>query len=113
MKDKSLGKINKRLGGLPFPPYGANITSDVSTAAGSFKIPDFQPLNANIASNTQNVNSPFSRSFIESLADIDKSTKMRNAVQSGAEDLSERAIILSDQLEHRKNGMYNSSLEEL
>lgn len=112
MKDKSLGKKNKRLGGLPFPPYGANITSDVSTAAGSFKIPDFQPLNANIASNTQNVNSPFSRSFIESLADIDKSTKMRNAVQSGAEDLSERARILSDQLEHRKNGMYNSYLED-
>ncbi len=113
MKDKSLGKKNKRLGGLPFPPYGANITSDVSTAAGSFKIPDFQPLNANsIASNTQNVNSPFSRSFIEGLADINKSTKMQKAVRSGAEDLSERARILSDQLEHRKNGMYNSSLED-
>ena len=113
MKDKSLGKKNKRLGGLPFPPYGANITSDVSTAAGSFKIPDFQPLNANsIASNMQNVNSPFSRSFIEGLADINKSTKMRNAVQSGAEELSERARVLSDQLEHRKNGMYNSSLED-
>ena len=56
MKENLQGR-KKRLGGLPFPPYGANITSDVSTAAGSFKIPDFQPLNDDsIASNTQNVN---------------------------------------------------------
>ena len=112
MKDRKLGKLNKRSDGLPFPSSEASITSDASTAVGS-NLSDLRPLNANsIASNTQNVNSPFSRSFIESLADIDKSTKMRNAVQSGAEDLSERARILSDQLEHRKNGMYNSSLED-
>ena len=112
MKDRKLGKLNKRSDGLPFPSSEASITSDASTAVGS-NLSDLRPLNANsIASNTQNVNSPFSRSFIESLADIDKSTKMRNAVQSGAEDLSARARILSDQLEHRKNGMYNSSLED-
>ena len=46
MKENLYGR-KKRLGGLPFPPYEANITSDVSTAAGSFKIPDFQPLDTN------------------------------------------------------------------
>ena len=60
MKENLYGR-KKRLGGLPFPPYEANITSDVSTAAGSLKIPDFQPLNANsIESNMQNVKSVFS-----------------------------------------------------
>lgn len=113
MKDKSLGKINKRLGGLPFPPYGANITSDVSTAAGSFKIPDFQPLNKNIISqNMSKVNPAFSRSFIEALADEGKRRTMRNAVMSGAEDLSERAKILSDKMAARKNGMYDADFED-
>ena len=80
-------------------------------------------LNDNISRETDNIKNVWrskntktpsysDRSFIESLADINKSTKMRNAVQSGAEDLSERARVLSDQLEHRKNGMYNSSLED-
>ena len=114
MKDKSLGKINKRLGGLPFPPYGANITSDVSTAAGSFKIPDFQPLNiSNIASNAETVNPAFQRSFVEALADEGKRRTMRNAVLSGAEDLSERARILSDRMAARKNGMYDQAFEDI
>lgn len=80
-------------------------------------------LNDNISRETDNIKNIWKakntktptysdRSFIEGLADINKSTKMRNAVQSGAEDLSERARVLSDQLEHRKNGMYNSSLED-
>ncbi len=69
MKDRSLGKINKRLGGLPFPPYEANITSDVSTAAGS-KIPDFQSLNINrIASNAKKVNQAFGRLGIDDSMD--------------------------------------------
>lgn len=113
MKDKSLGKINKRLGGLPFPPYGANITSDVSTAAGS-KIPDFQPLNKSIIpQNMSAVNPAFKRSFVEALADDNKRRTMRNAVMSGAEDLSERAKILSDRLERRNGGMYDADFEQV
>ena len=113
MKDKSLGKINKRLGGLPFPPYGANVTSDVSTAAGS-KIPDFQPLNKGILpQNISEVNPAFKRSFVEALADENKRRIMRNAVMSGAEDLSERAKILSDRLERRKSGMYDADFEQV
>ena len=112
MKDKSLGKINKRLGGLPFPPYGANVTSDVSTAAGS-KIPDFQPLNKSIIpQNMSAVNPAFKRSFVEALADDNKRRTMRNAVMSGAEDLSERAKILSDRLERRNSGMYDADFEQ-
>ena len=113
MKDKSLGKINKRLGGLPFPPYGANVTSDVSTAAGS-KIPDFQPLNKSIIpQNMSAVNPAFKRSFVEALADDNKRRTMRNAVMSGAEDLSERAKILSDRLERRNSGMYDADFEQV
>ena len=113
MKDKSLGKINKRLGGLPFPPYGANVTSDVSTAAGS-KIPDFQPLNKNIIpQNMSAVNPAFKRSFVEALADENKRRTTRNAVMSGAEDLSERANILSDRLERRNGGMYDADFEQV
>lgn len=113
MKDKSLGKINKRLGGLPFPPYGANVTSDVSTAAGS-KIPDFQPLNKSIIpQNMSAVNPAFKRSFVEALADDNKRRIMRNAVMSGAEDLSERAKILSDRLERRNSGMYDADFEQV
>ena len=113
MKDKSLGKINKRLGGLPFPPYGANVTSDVSTAAGS-KIPEFQPLNKSIIpQNMSAVNPAFKRSFVEALADDNKRRTMRNAVMSGAEDLSERAKILSDRLERRNGGMYDADFEQV
>ena len=113
MKDKSLGKINKRLGGLPFPPYGANVTSDVSTAAGS-KIHDFQPLNKSIIpQNMSAVNPAFKRSFVEALADENKRRTMRNAVMSGAEDLSERAKILSDRLERRNGGMYDADFEQV
>ena len=113
LKDKSLGKINKRLGGLPFPPYGANVTSDVSTAAGS-KIPDFQPLNKSIIpQNMSAVNPAFKRSFVEALADDNKRRTMRNAVMSGAEDLSERAKILSDRLERRNGGMYDADFEQV
>ena len=56
MKDRNLGKLNKRSDGLPFPSSEASITSDASTAVGS-NLSDLRPLNANIiASNTQNVN---------------------------------------------------------
>ena len=112
MKDKSLGKINKRLGGLPFPPYGANITSDVSTAAGS-KIPDFQPLNKNITPSQTDVNPFEKRSFVEALADRDKARIMRNGVLSGANDLSERARILQDNLVRRKDGWFDADFEKL
>ena len=112
MKDKSLGKINKRLGGLPFPPYGANITSDVSTAAGS-KIPDFQPLNKNITLSQTDVNPFEKRSFVEALADRDKARVMRNGVLSGASDLSERARILQDNLTKRKDGWFDADFEKL
>ena len=105
--------LNKRLGGLPFPPYGANVTSDVSTAAGS-KIPDFQPLNGKIIpQNMSEVNPAFKRSFVEALTDENKRRIMRNAVMSGAEDLSERAKILSDRLERRKSGMYDADFEQV
>ena len=102
MKDKSLGKINKRLGGLPFPPYGANITSDVSTAAGS-KIPDFQPLNKNITLSQTDVNPYEKRSFVEAMADRDKARVMRNGVLSGASDLSKRARIFQNLLVKHKS----------
>ena len=102
MKDKSLGKINKRLGGLPFPPYGANITSDVSTAAGS-KIPDFQPLNKNITLSQTDVNPFEKRSFIEAPAESDKLRVMHKGVLSGATDLSKRARIFQDLLVKHKS----------
>ena len=112
MKDKSLGKINKRLGGLPFPPYGANITSDVSTAAGS-KIPDFQPLNKNITLSQTDVNPFEKRSFVEAMADRDKARVMRNGVLSGASDLSERARTFQDLLTKRKEGWRDADFEKL
>lgn len=117
MKDKKLGKFNKRLGGLPFPPYEANITSDVAAAADSFKIPDFQPLltssDNTIASLSPKVNPFEKRSFIEALADTEKARKIRNGILSGASDLSERAHILQDNLARRKNGWYDADFEEL
>lgn len=114
MQDKSLGKKNKRLGGLPFPPYEANITSDVSTAAGSLKIPDFQPLDTNsVTPLVQEVNPFEKRSFVEALADRDKARVLRNGVLSGAGDLSERARILQDNLTKRKNGWYDPDFEKL
>ena len=112
MKDKSLGKINKRLGGLPFPPYGANITSDVSTAAGS-KIPDFQPLNKNITLSQTDVNPFEKRSFVEAMADRDKARVIRNGVLSGASDLSERARTFQDLLTKRKEGWRDADFEKL
>ena len=65
-----------------------------------------------ITSNTEKVNPAFQRSFVEALADEGKRRTMRNAVLSGAEDLSERARILSDRMAARKNGMYDQAFED-
>lgn len=53
------------------------------------------------------------RSFIEALADKDKSRKIRNAVQAGADDLAEQARYFSDQLAKRKEGMFDPELEKI
>ena len=58
-------------------------------------------------------NNSIKRSFIEALADDNKRRTMRNAVMSGAEDLSERAKILSDRLERRNGGMYDADFEQV
>lgn len=58
-------------------------------------------------------NNSIKRSFIEALADDNKRRTMRNAVMSGAEDLSERAKILSDRLERRNSGMYDADFEQV
>lgn len=50
-----------------------------------------------------------SRSFLEALADKDKSRKIKNAVQSGADDLSEQARYYSEQLAKRKEGIKDPS----
>ncbi len=117
LKDSNLGKKNKTLDGRTFPSYTVD-----STVTGNSRVPspqhvrfsDFQDLNAsNITQNIENVNPAFKRSFVEALADENKRRVMKNAVQSGAEDLSERAKILSDQLERRKNGMFDADFEEV
>ena len=58
-------------------------------------------------------NNSINRSFVEALADENKRRTMRNAVMSGAEDLSERAKILSDRLERRNGGMYDADFEQV
>ncbi len=58
-------------------------------------------------------NNSIKRSFVEALADENKRRTMRNAVMSGAEDLSERAKILSDRLERRNSGMYDADFEQV
>ena len=58
-------------------------------------------------------NNSINRSFVEALADENKRRTMRNAVMSGAEDLSERAKILSDRLERRNSGMYDADFEQV
>ena len=103
MKDSGLSKKNKTLDGRTFPSFAVD-----STITGNSNIPSpqhvrfsvFQGLNKSIIpQNMSAVNPAFKRSFVEALADDNKRRTMRNAVMSGAEDLSERAKILSDRLE--------------
>ena len=117
MKDSGLSKKNKTLDGRTFPSFAVD-----STITGNSNIPspqhvrfsDFQPLNKSIIpQNMSAVNPAFKRSFVEALADENKRRTMRNAVMSGAEDLSERAKILSDRLERRNGGMYDADFEQV
>lgn len=72
------------------------------------------PYADNINSNGKNVNdNEYSRSFVEALADRDKSKKIKNAVQAGADDLSEQARYLADQMAKRKDGMFDPELEKV
>ena len=117
MKDSGLSKKNKTLDGRTFPSFAVD-----STVTGNSNIPSpqhvrfsvFQGLNENIIpQNMSAVNPAFKRSFVEALADENKRRTMRNAVMSGAEDLSERAKILSDRLERRNGGMYDADFEQV
>ncbi len=117
MKDSGLSKKNKTLDGRTFPSFAVD-----STVTGNSNIPSpqhvrfsvFQGLNEDILSqNISEVNPAFKRSFVEALADENKRRTMRNAVMSGAEDLSERAKILADRLERRNNGMYDADFEQI
>ena len=117
MKDSGLSKKNKTLDGRTFPSFAVD-----STITGNSNIPSpqhvrfsvFQGLNKSIISqNMSAVNPAFKRSFVEALADENKRRTMRNAVMSGAEDLSERAKILSDRLERRNGGMYDADFEQV
>ena len=116
MKDSGLSKKNKTLDGRTFPSFAVD-----STITGNSNIPSpqhvrfsvFQGLNKSIIpQNMSAVNPAFKRSFVEALADENKRRTMRNAVMSGAEDLSERAKILSDRLERRNGGMYDADFEQ-
>lgn len=72
------------------------------------------PLINNILPDGGEVNRVYpKKSFVEALADENKRRIMRNAVLSGAEDLSERAHILADQMARRKGGMYDETLENV
>ncbi len=99
-----------RLGGTPNSPSSIRGGSPRSAA-----LDDLLPssrFNDNIILNDEIVNkNVYSRDFIDALADRDSSRTMRNSVMAGADDISERARILGDLLEHRKNGMYNADLE--
>ena len=117
MKDSGLSKKNKTLDGRTFPSFAVD-----STITGNSNIPSpqhvrfsvFQGLNKSIIpQNMSAVNPAFKRSFVEALADDNKRRTMRNAVMSGAEDLSERAKILSDRLERRNSGMYDADFEQV
>ena len=117
MKDSGLSKKNKTLDGRTFPSFAVD-----STITGNSNIPSpqhvrfsvFQGLNKSIIpQNMSAVNPAFKRSFVEALADDNKRRTMRNAVMSGAEDLSERAKILSDRLERRNGGMYDADFEQV
>ena len=117
MKDSGLSKKNKTLDGRTFPSFAVD-----STITGNSNIPSpqhvrfsvFQGLNKSIIpQNMSAVNPAFKRSFVEALADENKRRTMRNAVMSGAEDLSERAKILSDRLERRNGGMYDADFEQV
>ncbi len=117
MKDSGLSKKNKTLDGRTFPSFAVD-----STITGNSNIPSpqhvrfsvFQGLNKSIIpQNMSAVNPAFKRSFVEALADENKRRTMRNAVMSGAEDLSERAKILSDRLERRNSGMYDADFEQV
>ena len=68
---------------------------------------------SNITPNTTGVNQALRRSFVESLADKNKCYTMQHAVMSGAEDLSERAKILSEHWERQKNGIYDADFEQV
>ena len=116
MKDSGLSKKNKTLDGRTFPSFA------VDSTIGNSNIPNpqhvrfsvFQGLNKSIIpQNMSAVNPAFKRSFVEALADDNKRRTMRNAVMSGAEDLSERAKILSDRLERRNGGMYDADFEQV
>ena len=117
MKDSGLSKKNKTLDGRTFPSFAVD-----STITGNSNLPSpqhvrfsvFQGLNKSIIpQNMSAVNPAFKRSFVEALADENKRRTMRNAVMSGAEDLSERAKILSDRLERRNGGMYDADFEQV
>lgn len=71
------------------------------------------PYADNINLSGKNVKYNNSRSFLEALADKDKSRKIKNAVQSGADDLSEQARYYSEQLAKRKEGMFEPEFENL
>ncbi|MEE6207235.1 MAG: hypothetical protein VZR95_04185 [Alphaproteobacteria bacterium] len=102
-------------GGYEAPNSLQNVVNRLQKAVdnGKSKLQNiWQPEKSAVASrNEVGVNEK--RSFVEALADETKRRKMRNAVLAGADDLSERAQILSDALEHRKNGWHNTSLENL
>jgi hypothetical protein len=102
-------------GGYEAPNSLQNVVSRLQNAvnAGKNKLQNIWQPEKSAVANRNEVGVNEKRAFVEALADETKRRKMRNAVLAGADDLSERAQILSDALEHRKNGWYNTNLENL
>lgn len=112
MKDKTLGKKIKNSGGRPTPPYAVDNNVTKPAVGANFRFSS--SYDNNIAQNIENVNKNYgSKSFVEALADKDKSKILKNAVMSGEEGLAENARVLQDALARRKAGMYDDELENL
>lgn len=107
-----MNKDRKALDGRSFP---SSTVKDESLSPQHLRLSDFQSLyKDNITPDLEKVNSPFGKkSFVDALADRDKSRKMKNAVMSGAIELAESARILQDAIENRAKGMYDEALESV
>jgi hypothetical protein len=112
MKDKSLGKKIKNSGGRPTPPYAVDNNVTKPAVGANFRFSSSS--DDIIAQNIENVNNNYgTKSFVEALADKDKSRTLKNAVMSGEDSLAEKARVLQDALERRKSGMFDEELEAL
>ena len=112
MKDRGLNKELRGSGVRTGSPYAvdSNATKPAVVRFSAFRT----SYKDNIAPNAEKVNNSFGvKSFVDALADKDKSRKMRNAVMAGADELAEKARVLQDAIVRREAGMYDEGLENL